>query len=126
MCFPPEPVPGDLRLHKDTESLSLGDEVETGSTIIQQKTCSYVSPLLDVILRRRGRKNSAAPGMYSLLDYFTQQILRRRSGIPVRLQLMQTLTPAPPPTPHPIRDGISFLQHLLHLFSILDAAISFP
>lgn len=97
MCFRPEP--GDLRLHKDTESLSLGDEVETGSTIIQQKTCSYVSPLPDVILRRRGRKNSAVPGMYSLLDYFTQQILRRRSGIPVRLQLMQTLAPAPLPLP---------------------------
>lgn len=68
--FSPESVPGDLRLRKDTESLSLGDEVETGRAIIRQKTCSYVSPSLDGILRRRKMKNIAAPRMYSLLDLF--------------------------------------------------------
>lgn len=68
--FPPESLPGDLRLHKDTESLSLEDEVGTGSTIIQQKTCSYVSPLLDGILRGRKMKNGATPCMYTSLDLF--------------------------------------------------------
>lgn len=118
-CFTPESSPGDLRLHIDTARMSL----ETGwKQVVQLASREHVylsAQRLDgMALRRRRRRGIALPllTVYRLLDYFTELIFRHSEGN----------TGAFIAPPHPIRRRIFFLQHLLHLFSILDAAISFP
>lgn len=93
-----------------------GEWVETGSAISQKRTCLSVSLKTgwDGFEREEELGGVALPllTVYRLLDYFTELIVRYKMGTP--------------PVPHPIRRTIPLLQHLIHLFSILDAAISFP
>ena len=117
-CFTPASSPGDLRLHVDTASLSL----ETGwKQVVQLASGEHVylsAPRQDGTALRRGRRRGIALALltvYRLLDYFTGLIFRYKKG-----NAGASIAP-----PHPIRRRIPLLQHLLHLFSILDAAISF-